>query len=140
MAVVADLLPGVDLLTRLAVAGAEVAVVEHQRPQPPGGERLREVIEEHLLDSGEAVGQDDRGNRTGGPVWQVQPAPQGHTLGVELDILSHGTSLPSAGRLQGVADGLHPDEAVAEHEGVDGVLDAVPPPSASHSRNRMSSS
>src|SRR5919106_4752595 len=32
---------------------------------------------------------------------------------------------PSAGWLQGVADGLDPNEAVAEHEGVDGVLDAV---------------
>src|SRR5206468_5665594 len=37
----------------------------------------------------------------------------------------HGTSLPSASRLQGVADGLDPDEAVAEDEGVDGVLDPV---------------
>jgi hypothetical protein len=39
VAVVADLGPGVDLLAWLAVAGAEVAVVEHQRPQPAGGER-----------------------------------------------------------------------------------------------------
>jgi hypothetical protein len=100
VAVVAHLGPGVDLLAWLAVAGAEVAVVEHQRPQPAGGERLGEAVEEHLLDSGEAVGHDDRGNRIGGPVGQVQPAPQGDILGVELNILAHGTSLPSASALQ----------------------------------------
>jgi hypothetical protein len=42
-----------------------------------------------------------------------------------LDVVPHRCPLSSAGRLQGVADGLHPDQAVAEHEGVDAVLDAV---------------
>jgi hypothetical protein len=89
VAVVADLRPRVDLLARLAVAGAEVAVVEHQRPKATGGERLTEAVEIHLLDGGEAVRHHDRGDRPGGPVGQVQPATQGHALGVELDVLSH---------------------------------------------------
>jgi hypothetical protein len=95
VAVVADLLPGVDLLARLAVAGAEIAVVEHQRPQPPGGERLGEVVQVHFLDRGEAVGHDDGGDRAAGLIGEVQPAPQGHTFGVELDVLSHGSSSAS---------------------------------------------
>jgi hypothetical protein len=70
------------------------------------------------------VRHDDGGDRAGGPVWQVQPAAQGHAFGVELDVLPHRDP-PSASGLQGVADGLDPDEAVAEDEGVDGVLDAV---------------
>ena len=35
MAIVAHLRPWVDLLARLAVAGAKVPVVKHQRSQPP---------------------------------------------------------------------------------------------------------
>jgi hypothetical protein len=83
----------------LAVAGAEVTVVEHQRPEPTGGERLGEAVEVHLLDRGEAVGHDDGGNWTCGSVGQVQPAPQRYALGVELDVLSHRQPLPSASRL-----------------------------------------
>ena len=49
VAVIADLLPGIDFLPRLAVAGAEVPVVEHQRAEPGVGERLGEPIEIHLL-------------------------------------------------------------------------------------------
>jgi hypothetical protein len=51
---------------------------------------------------------------------------------VELDVLPYRRPLWSAGRLEGVADGLDPDEAVAEHEGVDGVLDAVAALGESH--------
>jgi hypothetical protein len=58
------------------------------------------------------------------PVAQVPPAQQRQAL-VALDVLPYYRPLWSAGSLQGVADGLDPDETVAEHEGVDGVLDAV---------------
>ena len=89
MAIIAHLGPRVDLLARFAVAGAEVAVVEHQRSQPAGSERLGEAVQEHLLDGGKAVGHDDRGNRAGNPIGQIQPAPQRHPFGVELDIPPH---------------------------------------------------
>ena len=96
VAVVAHLGPGVDLLARLAVAGPEVAVVEHQRPQPAGGEHLGEAVQVHLLDGGEAVGHDDGGDRVAGPVGHIEPASQGHAFGVELDILAHCRLLPVA--------------------------------------------
>ena len=71
------------------------------------------------------MGHDDRGSRSGGPVRPVEPAPQRHTFGVELDVLSHRHPVLSGSGLQGVADGQDPDEAVAEDEGVDAVLDPV---------------
>src|SRR6266498_1820888 len=98
VAVVADLRPRINLLAWLAVACTEIAVVEYQGPEPAGGERLREAVEVHLLDRGEAVGHDDGGDRAGGRVGQVQPAPQRHALGVELDVLAHHCLLPSLGR------------------------------------------
>ena len=65
VAVVAHLLPGIDLLARLAVAGAEVAVVEDERREAGGGEHLGEAVEIHLLHGREAVRHDDR--RARGP-------------------------------------------------------------------------
>ena len=88
MAVVAHLRPGVDLLAGLAVAGAEVAVVEHQRVEPGRGEEFGVAVQVHLLDRGEAVRQDDRRRRAGRVVGAVEPAAQGHAFGVELDVAS----------------------------------------------------
>src|SRR6266498_6026575 len=50
-----------------------------------------------------------------------------HALRVEFDVLPHRSLLParSARGLQGVADGLDADHAVAEDEGVDAVLHPI---------------
>jgi hypothetical protein len=55
-AVVPDLLPGVDLPPRLAVARSQVAVVVHQHEEPRRREHLREVVEVHLLGRTPPVG------------------------------------------------------------------------------------
>src|SRR5215218_1971857 len=55
------------------------------------------------------------------PGWATGPSP----LIRRRSQVQAWLALSSAGRLQGVADGLDSDEAVAEDEGVDGVLDAV---------------
>lgn len=56
MAVVADLRPRVDLLAGFAIAGTEVAVVEHDRSQAVRREVLAEAVQVHLLDRRVAVG------------------------------------------------------------------------------------
>ena len=114
VAVVAHLLPGVDLQPGLAVARAEVAVVEDDRPQAGGGEHLREPVEVHLLDGGEAVGHHDRRDRPRRSVGDVVPAPQSHALGIELDVASHVVSFPRVGSVL-------PDDPM-----VDGVTRARP--------------
>ena len=96
VAVVAHLLPGVDLLTRLAVARAEVAVVEHERVQARRGEHLGEGVEVHLLDRGEPVRHHDGGSPPGHPLPPVQPPSQGDALGVELDVATIHDGLPTA--------------------------------------------
>ena len=86
VAVVADLGPRVDLLPRLAVAGTEVAVVEHQHVEPGPVEYLSKTVEVHLLHRGEAVGHDNSRRRAG--LSRIEPAAQDDTLGVELDVAS----------------------------------------------------
>jgi hypothetical protein len=61
IAIVADLRPRIDLLARLAVAGAEVAIVEHDRREAGLHECFRKSVEIHLLNGGEAVRHYDRG-------------------------------------------------------------------------------
>src|SRR4029450_3326760 len=112
--------------------GVEVAISrQHQLvgiapaggpPAPVGGVRWSLAVSGLSARVGSRALQG--GNRAGRPVAQVPPARQGYAL-VELDVLPYRRPLWSAGRLEGVADGRDPDEAVAEHEGVDGVLDAV---------------
>ena len=89
MAVVANLGPRVDLLARLAIARTEVAVVEHERGQPGRGEPLGIGVQVHLLHGREAVRHDDDGHGVIPTVGPVQPSPQRHALGIELDIGSH---------------------------------------------------
>ena len=84
--VVADLRPRVDLLPGLAVAGTEVAVVEHEHVQPGGGEHLGETVQVHLLDRGEAVRHDDGRSGAAGAAGRVEPAAQGDALCIELDV------------------------------------------------------
>src|SRR4029450_4912394 len=52
--VVAHLRPGINVLTRLPVARAEVAVVEHQRSEAARRKHLGEPVKGHLLGGGEA--------------------------------------------------------------------------------------
>ena len=53
----------VDELARLAVARAEVPVVEHERGQARGGEALGVRVEALLADAVEAVADHDAGHR-----------------------------------------------------------------------------
>ena len=90
VAVVSHLPPGVDLLTRRAVTGAEVAVVEYHRGEARRREGTGEAIEIHLLNGGEAVRHDDGRHLSLAPVRYKVPAAQGDAiLGSELDILAH---------------------------------------------------
>ncbi len=95
--VVADLSPGIDLLTGLTITGAEAAIVEHQHIQPGRGKHLGEAVEVHLLDRGKAVRHDDGGARRCAPLSLVEPAPQGDALGVKLNISPTHPSLLSPG-------------------------------------------
>ena len=94
VAIVPHLRPRVDLLARLAVAGAEVAVVEHQGVEPGRGERLGVLVEVHLLHGREAVRHDDRRRRAGRTVCGVEPSAQDDAFGVELDVASSHCGLP----------------------------------------------
>ena len=88
--VVGDLPPRVDLLARLSVTRAEVAVVEHQRSEPGRGEHFREAVEVHLLHRGEAVRHHDGRPRPPAAIGPVVPAAQHHPIfGAELDIRTH---------------------------------------------------
>jgi len=92
---VGDLAPGIDIVARLAVAGAEPAVIVHEHDEPVVSERLREALEPHLLDARVAMGHGDRGVRPGA-VGQVQPAAQHDAaLGLELDIDALAHRAPS---------------------------------------------
>lgn len=88
MAVVAHLRPRIDLLARLAVAGTEVAVVEHQRVEAGRRKCLGVLVEVHLLYGREAVRHNDRRRYPGCSVGGVEPAAQGYALGIELDVAS----------------------------------------------------
>ena len=92
--VVAHLRPRVDLLPRLAVGRAQVAVVVDQRAEPGLAEHLGERVEEELLDRAVAVAHHDRRRRARRLVGDVQPPPQRRALGVELDVLPHLGSPP----------------------------------------------
>ena len=48
------------MLARLALAVAEVAVVERERDEPRGGERLGVVADDLVLDAAERAGQRQR--------------------------------------------------------------------------------
>src|ERR1700732_2829298 len=97
VAVVADLGPRVDLLPRLAIAGTEVAVVEHQHVEPRPVEYLSKTVEVHLLDRREAVGHDHNRRRAG--LSRIEPAAQDDTLGIELDVASCHLDLLRTGHL-----------------------------------------
>ena len=91
IAVIADLLPWVDFLARLAAARAEIPVVEDQRAEAPRGEHLGEFVEIHLLHGRKAVRHHDRRHLPGTPVRQIVPSLERHpVLRLELDVLSHG--------------------------------------------------
>src|SRR5215831_13137318 len=74
VAVISDLLPRVDLLAWLTVAGAEVSVVKHERGKTRLRERLGEMVEIHLFHGREAVGHDNRRPLAGLIVRQIVPA------------------------------------------------------------------
>jgi hypothetical protein len=90
--VVAHLRPRVDLLPRLAVARAEVAVVVQQHAEPGSAEDVGERVEEELLDRAVAVAHHDRGRRAHRIAGDVQPPPERRALSVELDVLPHDVS------------------------------------------------
>ena len=99
--VVADLLPGVDLLARLArrgVGGAEPAVVVDHARQARGGEDLGVVVEVLLLDRREAVRHHHAGMATVRVrgVGCVEPPAQRRALGVERDVFAHRRSQKSS--------------------------------------------
>ena len=90
VAVVADLLPGVDLLARSTITGTKVAVVKDDRGKSGRCENLCEAIEIHLFHRREAVRHDDGRHLSLPPIWHVVPAAEGYAvLGIERDILAH---------------------------------------------------
>ena len=71
------------MLAGLAVAGAEVAIVEDKGPEPGCREDLGIFVEIVLFHGRKAVSHHDRRNATASLVRQVQPASNGGTLGLE---------------------------------------------------------
>src|SRR5207245_4845546 len=92
VAVVVDLRPRVDLVPRTAVAGAEVAIVEHERGEANLREGCREAVQIHLLHGGKPVRHHHRRERRTTRIRRVQPAPQPRPLSLKLDVLSHPRS------------------------------------------------
>ena len=75
----------IDQLAGFAVAGPEMAVVEHQAGVPGVAKPFREGVEPHLLDGPQAVRHHNhraRSIRAG----QIQPATAGQTAGIETDV------------------------------------------------------
>src|SRR3954454_17462688 len=95
VAVVPDLLPGVDLLAGLTVTGTEVAVVEDESVDACRGEHLGVLVEVLLLDGGVAVGQNDHGGGDTHPRGRVEPTAKCHPFGVELDVATRQCAAPS---------------------------------------------
>src|SRR6185437_15895374 len=89
-----DLEPRIDLLPRLSVARAEVAVVVDDGGKPRLGERLGVFVEVHLLHGGEAVSQDDCRKLTRS-IWHVVPAAECRPVGCgECNVSAHISSVP----------------------------------------------
>ena len=82
------------MLAGLAVAGAEVAIVEDKGPEPGCRENLGILIEVILFHGRIAVSHHDCRNATASLIRQVQPTAQRHAvLGLELNVLAHGCLL-----------------------------------------------
>jgi hypothetical protein len=64
------------VLARLAVAGAEAAIVEHEGGKAGGGKGLGILVEVVLLHGRKAVRHCDRQRATARSIGQVQPAAQ----------------------------------------------------------------
>ena len=60
IAVIADLLPGVDFLARLSAARAKISIVKYQCSKAALGEYLGKPVEIHLLHGGKAMCHHDR--------------------------------------------------------------------------------
>jgi hypothetical protein len=89
VAIVAHLGPRIDFLTRLAVGGAEVAIVEHHHRQACRAEVLGEAIEVHLFDGREAVCHHDRRCLAARAVRRVEPSAQNGSFRFDFDIPTH---------------------------------------------------
>ena len=86
--VVTDLSPGIEVLAILAVRYPEVAIVEDQRVDAGGLERLRVGRHHDLADVTPASCQDD--SRAGSPLGGViKPPPADLAFRLELDLLPH---------------------------------------------------
>src|ERR1700687_234928 len=89
VSVVLDLHPGVQMLTRRAVTGPEVSVVEQQGRDPLLQEELGVVRHHDLFDVTPATCHDDNWIRTTTGVGRCQPAPNCRALAFERDISFH---------------------------------------------------
>jgi hypothetical protein len=86
VAIVAYLRPGVQLLPRLSVAVAEVAVIVGNHDVAGGRDCRRIFVEIELLEAVVAMCHDDnRGSRATG-AGAIEPTPQSDSLGIELDV------------------------------------------------------
>src|SRR4029077_10383755 len=73
VAIVAHLRPWIDFLARLAVAGAEVAVVKYHCGQSSRAEVLGVAVEIHLLDRREPMRHHDHRRLAARAVGRVEP-------------------------------------------------------------------
>jgi hypothetical protein len=96
--VVLDLLPGIEVLARLAAAFAEIAIVETERRAADVLEELGVVGHHDLFRVAPPAGHHDDRHITLGPCRARQGADQCVALAVELDSLTHVQSpCPAAG-------------------------------------------
>src|SRR5439155_11139631 len=90
VAVVAHLLPGIDVLAWFAIARPEVAVVEYKYAQVASGEHFRELVEVHFLHRGKSMCHDDRRHLSCRSVGQIQPTAKRHAIfGLERNVPAH---------------------------------------------------
>jgi hypothetical protein len=71
---VADLLPGVDILSRFATTVTEIAMVVQQHDEPGLGERLCKALEAVILRAGIAVGHRNGRQRSSPAFQHEQPS------------------------------------------------------------------
>jgi len=94
---ITDLPDRVDLLARLAVAGAEVAVVIDQYVKACGSEYLRELFQMHLFDRRHPVHHYHHRARGVGLFRLKEPTAQSGSVSIEFNILArHPRSHPVA--------------------------------------------
>src|SRR5438552_5635622 len=91
-AVVLDLVPRVEVLTRCAVARSKSAIVEHQCGAAGPYERVRVVRLHELLHVAPAARHHDDRQWTLRVVRPVEVPPNGHTFALKLHVLAHSHS------------------------------------------------